>query len=73
MYVLLESLTVLALVALVAVLLFAVCAVFVALGHWIAAIWRVARKAAERATTQETRLSLALQGTILASTEPPAR
>jgi hypothetical protein len=73
MYVLLECLTVLALVALVAVLLFAVSAVLVALGHGITAMRRITRNAAEPAIAQEPRLPLALQRTILTSTELPVR
>jgi hypothetical protein len=73
MYVLLECLTVLALVALVAVLLFAVIAVLVALSHGIMAMRRMAPNAAEPAITQEPRMSLAPQRTILTSTELPVR
>lgn len=73
MYVVLEGLTVLALVALVATLLFAVSVVLVTLGQGISGMGRVASKAVERLRAQEPELSLVPQGTILPSTEPPAR
>jgi hypothetical protein len=53
MYVFFECLTVLALVMLVATLLFAVCVVLVALEQGITILWRTARKAAKPAVAQE--------------------
>ena len=52
MYVFLECMTVLALVGLVAMVLFAVCVVVMALGQGITAMERIASKAAERALAQ---------------------
>ncbi|HEV3276424.1 MAG TPA: hypothetical protein VG860_06375 [Terriglobia bacterium] len=73
MYVFLEGLTVLALVVVVAMLLFAAFVGLMALRQGITAMRRIARKAAEPATAQKTGLSMALQGAILTSTEPSAR
>jgi hypothetical protein len=73
MYVFVEGLTVLALVVVVAMLLFAAFVGLMALREGITAMRRIARKAAEPATAQETGLSMALQGAILTSTEPSAR
>lgn len=53
MYVSLECLTVLALVTLVATLLFAACVVLVALEQGITMLWRTTRKAAKPAVVQE--------------------
>ena len=73
MYLFLECLAVLALVAVVADLLFTICVVLLALGQGISAMWRVARKATQPLTAHETGVSLALQGAILTSTERSAR
>jgi hypothetical protein len=73
MYAFLECLMVVALVAMVAMLLFAACVAGVALGQGLTVLWRVARKAARPAIASETGLSLVLQGVVLTSTEPPAR
>jgi len=76
MYVFLECLTLLALVALVAVLLFAVCVVLVALrpmDHRNVAYRTQGCRAGNNSGNPALLLSLALQGTILASTDPPAR
>ncbi len=74
MYVLLESLTLLALVAVVTTLLFAACVVLAALSHGVAAVWRIASKAADGTMAQQPELSPALQqATILTSTQPLAR
>ena len=73
MYVLVEDLTILALVVLLATLLFAGSVVLVALGQAIQAARRSAHKAAEPAMTQQPRLSADLQPVILTSTELLAR
>ncbi len=59
MYLFLECLTVLGLVAVVAMLLFAGCVVLMAAAQGMAAIWRTVRKTAGPATDQEAALSLA--------------
>ena len=73
MYVFLECLTVVALIALFATVLIAGSFVLVALGQGINAVWRIGKKAAEPASAQTPRLSLALQPAILSSTEPLSR
>lgn len=73
MFVLVEYLTVLALIALFATLLLAGSVVLVGLGQGINAVLRIARKSTGPAIAKQIRLSAALQPAILTSSDSVAR